>query len=80
MDEDLKKAAEDAATECYNYTFQNLDDLIGLSLAGAEWMAKQGETYETRVMENGLSNHKIIQHTVESFEPDEQVIVQIRKI
>ena len=47
--------------------------------AGAEWMAGQGEIHDCRVLLNGVSQYKIIQQVVESFEPDEIVTVQIRK-
>lgn len=43
-EEELNKAAKEAATEVYTYTFQGMDDLIGLFKAGAEWMAGQGVT------------------------------------
>ena len=36
--EGLDKAAKEAATKVYTYTFQGMDDLIGLFKAGAEWM------------------------------------------
>ena len=46
---------------------------------GAMWAFSQGETYEVRVMKNGLSGYTIVLHAVESFDPDEEVIVQVRK-
>ena len=46
---------------------------------GAKWAFSQGETYEVRTMKNGLSGYTIVLHTVESFEPDEEVIIQVRK-
>lgn len=39
--EGLDEAAEEAATEVYTYTFQGMDDLIGLFKAGAEWQKEQ---------------------------------------
>ena len=55
------------------------DDIRITFKAGAEWMAGQGETHDCRVLLNGVSQYKIIQQVVESFEPDEVVTVQIRK-
>lgn len=35
--EEIVDAAKKAAEEVYSYTFQGMDDLIGLFKAGAEW-------------------------------------------
>ena len=42
-EEELNKAAEEAAREVYTYTFQGMDDLIGLFKAGAKWGYQQAE-------------------------------------
>ena len=65
----------DEAAEMIGYSFDTYDAFKD----GAEWAFSQGETYETRVIENGLSRYKIVQHTVESFLPNEVVTIQIRK-
>ena len=48
-------------------------------IAGAKWAMEQGETYKVKVIKDGIDGFKTIQHTVESFEPEEEVIIQIRK-
>ena len=53
--------------------------VINAFVAGFKLALSQGETYETRVVENGISRYKVVQHSVESFQPDEEVIIQIRK-
>ena len=41
--EDLDEAAREAATEVYTYSFQGMDDLIGLFKAGAKWQKEQDD-------------------------------------
>ena len=42
-EEELNKAAEEAAREVYTYTFQGMDDLIGLFKAGYKLAMEQFE-------------------------------------
>lgn len=84
----LPSGLDEAAKKCvasiiYEHGCYDGDFLISVCedifKAGAEWMAGQGETYDCRVLLNGLSQYKIVQQTVKSFKPDEIVTVQIRK-
>lgn len=83
--EELGDAAEEHAINSFTYRFPTADksiirsDLLYSFRAGAKWAMEQGETYEGRVIKNGLSGYLVVQHTVKSFEPDEKVIIQIRK-
>jgi len=90
--EGLDEAAKKAADEVYTYTFQNIEDLIGLFKAGAKWMAEQGVVREGEVC--GKPGHLNIRHSDKVEPPDrltrilcdtdgfsigDKVIVQIRK-
>lgn len=89
-EEELNKAAKEAASTAYPYEERGIvydEEKVNETreyyqegfITGVKWAMEQGESYETRVMKNGLSGYSVVHHSVESFKPDEKVIVQIRK-
>lgn len=48
--EEIVDAAKKAAEEVYSYTFQGMDDLIGLFKAGAEWADEHPIHYDGQAM------------------------------
>ena len=83
-EEELNKAAEEHINEAlFKWSYDDEDGIeqyvYDAFIAGAKWAMGQGETYKVKVIKDGVDGFKTIQHTVESFEPEEEVIIQIRK-
>ena len=66
---DLEEAAKAAATEVYTYTFQGMDDLIGLFKAGAKWQKEQmlKEAVDTMITTNLAARPTIYIDNLERF-------------